>query len=102
MYVQFSTKDKLKNKNKKRSVGKVIIVFLSQLIFGFVRNLNTRYVSKGFVFKSVISGFFVKTTWLIAAYLGVSALIDENYTIAVFYVIGGVVGDYLSFKIKIK
>lgn len=82
-------------------MGKVIIVFLSQLIFGFVRNLNTRYVSKENVKLSVITGFLVKTSWLVATYLGVSSLIEGNYIVTAFYIIGGVLGDYLSFKIKI-
>lgn len=80
---------------------KILIVFISQLVFGFVRNLNTRYVSKGLVVKSVITGFLVKSTWLVASYLGISALMDENYIIPAAYVVGGVLGDYLSFKIKI-
>ena len=80
---------------------KVLIVFTSQLIFGFMRNLNTRYVSRGMILKSVVTGFFVKTTWLAAAYLGISALMNDNYIIPSVYIIGGVLGDYLSFKIKI-
>lgn len=80
---------------------KLFVVFISQLIFGFVRNLNTRYVSNNNVLLSVLTGFVVKTTWLIASYLGISAIIEQNYTIAIFYIIGGVLGDYLSFKIKI-
>ena len=80
---------------------KLLVVFITQLIFGFVRNLNTRYVSSGNVLLSVITGFIVKTTWLIASYLGIVAIIEQNYIIAIFYIIGGVLGDYLSFKIKI-
>lgn len=81
---------------------KIIIVFISQLIFGFVRNLNTTYVSRRNVKASMITGFFVKTTWIIATYLGISSLIDGDYIITVFYLLGGIVGDYLSFKVKIK
>lgn len=80
---------------------KIIIVFVSQLVFGFVRNLNTRYVSSGNVLYSVFTGFLVKTTWLISSYLGIAAIIDSNYGVAISYVVGGVLGDYLSFKIKI-
>jgi predicted membrane protein len=54
------------------------------------------------ILGSVITGFLVKSTWLLATYLGVNALINQNYIVPIFYITGGVIGDYLSFKVRIK
>ena len=79
----------------------IIMVFAAQMTFGFFRNLNTRYVSKGIIRGSLLTGFVVKSTWLAATYLGITSLIDGEYIVTVFYLAGGVLGDWISFKIKV-
>lgn len=51
---------------------------------------------------SIVTGTIIKTTWLISSFIGINAIINQNYLMAGFYIISGVLGDYLSFKIKIK
>lgn len=81
---------------------KPILVFVFQIIFEFLRTLNVRYTSRDMVFATVLTGFFVKITWLVTTYLGVSSLIEGDYFTASMYVIGGVIGNYASFKVKIR
>lgn len=83
-------------------IYKISIAFVSQLLFGLARNVNTRYVARGNAKMSVISGFFVKTLWLISTYFGIASMIDGDYMVTLAYLSGGVLGDYLSFKINIK
>ena len=80
----------------------LLILIVSQLTFSFSRTLNVRYTSKDMVFMTILTGVVIKTTWLISSYIGISAIINENYITAIFYVLSGVLGDYLSFKVKIK
>ena len=69
---------------------KIFIVFASQLLFGFSRTLNNRYVAKDNIFGAVTSGLFVKILWLLSTYLGISSIYDGDYIVTCFYVIGGV------------
>jgi len=78
------------------------ILIISQLVFSFCRTLNVRYASKDMVLMSIITGLVIKTSWLISSFIGINAIINTDYTLAFFYVVSGVTGDYLSFKIKIK
>ena len=80
----------------------IIILTLSQMAFSFSRTLNVRYTSKDMVFWSIITSTIIKTTWLVSSFLGINALIKGNMVIASVYVISGIIGDYLSFKIRIK
>lgn len=80
----------------------LIILITSQLVFSFCRTLNVRYTSKDMILMSIITGTVIKTSWLVSSFIGINAIINTNYTLAFFYIVSGVLGDYLSFKIKIK
>lgn len=79
-----------------------IIVFVLQIVFEFLRSVNVRYTSRDLVFMAVLTGFFVKMLWLFTTFMGVKSMIDGDYFVAMMYVLGGTIGSYLSFKIKIK
>lgn len=78
------------------------ILIISQLSFSFFRTLNVRYTSKDKVFMSILTGLIVKSSWLISSYIGINAIINKEYFTALLYILSGILGDYLSFKIKIK
>lgn len=80
----------------------LIILFISQLVFSFSRTLNVRYTAKENVLKSIITSVFIKITWLISSSLGVKGVLDGDYLLIFVYIISGILGDYLSFKIKIN
>jgi len=80
----------------------MFLVFIAQIIFSFSRTLNTRYVSKDKIKLVLITGFVVKCTWLLNTYLGVTAIIESDYKIIIAYLVGGILGDYISLKINIK
>ena len=80
----------------------IITLIISQLLFSFSRTLNVRYSSKDKVLMSVLTGVIIKSTWLLSSYLGINAIINADYLTAFVYVLSGVIGDYLFFKIKIK
>jgi len=50
---------------------------------------------------SLITGFMVKASWIISAAIGINAFMKNDWLMVAAYLISGVFGDYLSFKIKI-
>ena len=75
-----------------------LALVLSQLTFSYARTVNVIYNSRSLMIPSLISGIFVKITWLISTYLGVNALITKDYFSVVLYLLAGVLGDYLAIK----
>jgi hypothetical protein len=79
----------------------LLILITSQILFSFSRTLNVRYTAKDKVLMGVITSTAIKLTWLVSASIGVNSVIERDWLTVSIYVISGVVGDYLSFKIKI-
>jgi hypothetical protein len=77
------------------------ILITSQIVFSFSRTLNVRYTAKDMVLMSVITSTAIKFTWLISATIGVNSVIEQDWLTTGLYVVSGLVGDWLSFKIKI-
>jgi len=80
----------------------IVILIISQLVFSFMRNLNVRYTSRDKVVMSLITSMAVKIAWLFILYIGVKSMIDRDYITIIVFIVSGVCGDFLSFKIKIK
>jgi len=79
-----------------------LVLVVSQITFSFSRTLNVRYTSKEKVIHTLFTGVIIKISWLVSSSIGINALIKEDYTTALVYVLSGIIGDYLSFKIKVK
>ena len=79
-----------------------IILITSQIIFSFSRTLNVRYTAKEKIVQTLATGIVIKITWLVSSAIGINALINQDYITAIIYIVSGVLGDYLSFKIKVK
>ena len=79
----------------------VFAVFVSQLMMIFFRLLNVRMVANHKVAISVMLTGAIQSTWLVASALGIKGFLDGNYLVIGVYILGGMVGSYLSFKIKI-
>ena len=79
-----------------------ITIFVAQLLFQLARTYNQRVVSKDNVASSVITSFFIQALWLITTALGVKSFNDSDPAGITAYMLGGVLGVYLSFKIPIK
>lgn len=79
----------------------VIAVSVSQMVLVFFKQLNIRVTVKEHIFKSMIYTFLIQASWLISSAIGISALVEGDYLIVIFYLISGVFGTYLNFKIKV-
>lgn len=80
----------------------IFTVFILQVIFNIARSLGVMTTIKQDIFKTVILSIFIQITWLISTFLGINSLLKGDYIIIIFYIIGGAVGTYLSFKINNK
>jgi hypothetical protein len=79
----------------------MIYLIISQFVFSFSRTLNVRYTAKENILMGVITSTLVKLTWLISSAIGVKSVIDVDIKMCIAYIISGLIGDYLSYKIKI-
>ena len=50
----------------------------------------------------IVTSTLIKLTWLISSSIGVKSVLDGDWLTCGLYVISGLIGDYLSFKVKIK
>lgn len=80
----------------------LLIVLIAQVVFSFSRTLNVRYTAIGNIPMAVATGVLVKAFWLVGSAIGISSFTTGDYTTAAAYVAGGVLGDWLSFKINTK
>ena len=80
----------------------LISLIISQFVFSFSRTLNVRYTAKDNILMGVITSTLIKLTWLVSSSIGIKSVIDGDIIMCIAYVISGLIGDYLSYKIKIK
>jgi len=80
----------------------LIGLIISQFVFSFSRTLNVRYTANENILMGIITSTLIKLTWLVSSSIGVKSVIDGDIKMCIAYVISGLIGDYLSYKIKIK
>jgi hypothetical protein len=80
----------------------IICLTISQFIFSFSRTLNVRYTAKENVTMGIITSTLIKLTWLFSSAIGIESVINGDFIMCIVYIVSGLIGDYLSYKIKIK
>ena len=78
-----------------------VAVFISQLLLVFFKHLNVRMIAKHKVAKAVIVTGAIQVSWLVSSALGIKGFLESNYLLVCIYIIGGMIGSFLNFKIKI-
>ncbi|MBL4621937.1 MAG: hypothetical protein JKY89_06020 [Immundisolibacteraceae bacterium] len=79
----------------------VAIVFAAQLALVFLKHLNIRKIAGQKVAHAVCITGAIQAVWLVASALGIKGFLDGDYTIVAAYIIGGMVGSYLQFKLRV-
>jgi len=79
----------------------VFLIYTSQLLMIFLRLLNVRVVAQHKILYSVLLTGGIQASWLVSSALGIKGLLEGNYIVVLFYILGGMTGSYLSFKIRI-
>lgn len=79
-----------------------IIIFISQLIFQLARTASTINIIKNDVFLAVCLSSVVQLLWLVSTFYGINGMINNDFFVAFFYILGGAIGTYISLKINNK
>lgn len=79
----------------------ILTVFISQMLLIFFKHINIRLIVAKEVAKSMLYTFLIQASWLLSSAIGINALLEHNYLVVGFYLLAGVLGTYLNFKIKV-
>lgn len=82
-------------------IAQIAVVSLSQLSLIFFKHITVRTVVANQIMKSMFFTFAIQASWLISSAIGIKAYLEGNYVIVAAYLLGGVVGTWLNFKIKV-
>jgi hypothetical protein len=67
----------------------------------FFKHVNIRVIVKEQIVKSMFYTSLIQGSWLISSAIGIHAFLNNNWLIVFIYIISGVAGTYLNFKIKV-
>lgn len=82
-------------------IAQIAAVSVSQMALIFFKHLTVRTVVAHQIVKSMFFTFAIQTSWLISSAIGIKAFLDGNIVVVAFYLLGGVIGAWLNFKIKV-
>ena len=57
-----------------------LIVFLSEIVFLYLKTINIQAISKGKVLLAIVSNSAVSITWLIGVTISINSLLNNHYT----------------------
>ncbi len=75
-----------------------IIVFVSQIIFIYLRTLNVIYTTDKKIWPSIITGAGVGMLTIISFSIGIKSVLSGEVIPIVVFLAGGAVGTYLGIK----
>lgn len=73
-----------------------LIVFVSEIIFLYMKTINIQAISKAKVFPAIVSNSAVSITWLIGVTISITSLLNKHYLPILCFLAGGVIGTYLA------
>ena len=86
-----------------------IIVFITQLIFIGCRTWNVKAIASNNIIQVLISGAIIHISWLVSITMGVVSMKEmvlnfkwEYLPVVICSLTGGLIGSYISMKIKNK
>jgi hypothetical protein len=75
------------------------IIFLSQLLFNFLKVLEIKFTYENKVGKLLINSVLINSVSLIGFYYSLDLLLNEgDYIVGVFYISGSVMGKFIAMK----
>ena len=78
-----------------------VVVFATQLLLVFLKHINIRQIIAHHVGRSMFFTLLIQLSWLVSSTIGIKALLEGNLMVVTLYLLGGVAGSYLNFKIKV-
>ena len=75
-----------------------VIVFLSQLVFIYLRTLNVIYTAEKKIWPSIFTGMGVGMLTLISFSIGIKSVLSGEITPIILFLLGGALGTYWGIK----
>jgi len=76
-----------------------IIIFLSQLIFNFLKVLEIKFTYENKVGRLLMNSVLINSVSLIAVYYSLDLLLNQkDYVVSIFYISGSVLGKFIAMK----
>ena len=73
-----------------------LIVFISEIIFLYLKTINIQAISRGKVLPAIVSNSAVSITWLIGVTISINSLLNNHYLPILCFLAGGAIGTYLA------
>lgn len=73
-----------------------VIVFLTQLIFIYLRTINVIYTSERRLIPAIISGLGIGMSWLVSMSIGAHSFIKGDIVPIMLFLLGGAIGTYFG------
>nr|QBM02774.1 hypothetical protein [uncultured archaeon] len=75
-----------------------VIVFITQIIFIYMRTINVIYTTERRIWPTIISNLGISITWLLSVGITTKSVLDGSWQPILAYLIGGTVGTYFGIK----
>lgn len=75
-----------------------ILIFLSQAIFGILKTYEIKFTYEKKLKPLLLNSILINVISLIIAYFSLDGLFNGDYLVIPFYIIGGLVGKWLSMR----
>jgi uncharacterized protein YebE (UPF0316 family) len=75
-----------------------IVVFITQIVFLYLRTLNVLYTSERNVWGAVWTGNGVSVSWLISMSIGLSSMVSGDWQPILAFLVGGTIGTYWGIR----
>jgi putative effector of murein hydrolase len=77
---------------------KEIIVFLAQTLFNIFKVLEIKYTYQNKIGALLVNSVWINLVALASTYYAIGDLLNGNFTIIIFYIVGSVLGKYLGMQ----
>ena len=75
-----------------------IIVFITQIIFLYLRTLNVIYTAERRIWGTILTGNGVSVSWLISMSIGLNSMFTGDWQPIVAFLVGGTIGTYWGIR----
>ena len=75
-----------------------LIVFCSQLAFNILKVLEIKYTYEKKVKSLLINSVLINLVSLLGVYYSLDALMNDDFLVIIFYLLGSVLGKYIGMK----
>jgi hypothetical protein len=75
-----------------------IIVFVTQVIFLYLRTLNVIYTSNRNMWGTILTGNGVSLFWLVSMSIGMNSMLTGSWQPIIAFILGGTLGTYYGIK----